>query len=81
MKNVLITITGKLTAVGNQQKKMDKEIHHKTEFVSKDLPTIVYEKNDIEDMTKQYHTYLKVSDENSEKALETFKKVKKELNI
>jgi hypothetical protein len=52
-----------------------KEIH-KTEFIDKNLPTILYEKSSQKDMTNVKSVTISISDTSSEKALDTFKKMK-----
>ncbi len=58
------------------KEKVNKEIHHKTEFVDKKLPTIYYEKQKHKDMSNIDGVVITVSDTTSKEAFETFKKVK-----
>lgn len=60
------------------EKKIDKEIH-KTEFVDKQLPTIFYEKQKVDSVTKSESIVISVSDHTSDKALKTFEKIKEGL--
>ncbi len=59
----------------------DKEVReiHKTEFVDKALPTILYEKRVHHSLTEGHSEYILVSDKTSEKALKTFKRVREEV--
>ncbi len=52
---------------------------HKTEYVDKGIPTIVYEHVKQEDMTRVERTFITVSDKTSSAALQTFKDMRKEI--
>ena len=59
--------------------KMNKEIIHKTEYIDKELPTVVLEQDEVSNMTRRTYTFIKVSDTTSAKALKTLLEVRKEL--
>ena len=52
---------------------------HKTEYVDKKIPTIVYVKTKQDDMTHGEHIRIEVSDRTSEEAFKTFKQIRDEL--
>ena len=52
---------------------------HKTEYVDKKIPTIVYVKTKQDDMTHGEHIRIEVSDRTSEEAFKTFKQIRGEL--
>ena len=52
---------------------------HKTEYVDKKIPTIVYVKTKQDDMTHGEHIRIEVSDKTSEEAFKTFKQIRDEL--
>ena len=52
---------------------------HKTEYVDKKIPTIVYIKTKQDDMTHGEHIRIEVSDRTSEEAFKTFKQIRDEL--
>lgn len=52
---------------------------HKTEYIEMELPKIYYERIEQNDSSQWEKTTISVSDKTSEKALETFKKVKDEV--
>ena len=54
----------------------EKEVHHKTEYIDKNLPTIYFQDDVRKDINNIRSTIIKVSDKTSERALETFKKVR-----
>jgi len=56
----------------------DREIKeiHKTEFVNNELPSVSFEKSKITSFSESEHEYVRVTDETSEKALETLVKLK-----
>lgn len=62
-----------------KETKETETIIHKTEFVEMELPKIYYERIEQHDMTDWQKTTISVSDKSSTKALETFKKVKDEV--
>ena len=61
---------------------VEKEIKeiHKTEFVDKQLPTILFESIEQHDMSHGEQITIQVSDETSESAFQTFKKVRDEVS-
>lgn len=62
----------------SEKEKQTTEIH-KTEYVDKKIPTIVYVKTKQDDMTHGEHIKIEVSDRTSEGAFKTFKKIRNEL--
>lgn len=54
-------------------KEIHKEVHHKTEYVSRERAKLIFSEQDY----GQYgiSTYIEISDDTSEKALETFEKL------
>ena len=53
----------------------EKEVH-KTEYIDKKLPTVYYQNDVRKDINDISSTIIEVSDKTSEKALDTFKKVR-----
>lgn len=62
----------------NEDKK-EIQIIHKTEFIDKELPTIFYKKQNLESMSNGTEETISISDKTSKEALETFKKLIKEI--
>jgi len=52
---------------------------HKTEYVDKELPTIVYENTKQDGMMEGEHVKILVSDKTSKAAFQTFKQVRDEI--
>lgn len=52
---------------------------HKTEYVDKKIPTIIYEKTKQKDMLSGEHIRIEISDKTSEGAFKTFKRIRNEL--
>jgi len=53
---------------------------HKTEYVDKDIPTILYEHVTQDDLTHGERTTITVSDKSSKAAFRTFKDIRKEIS-
>ncbi len=58
----------------------EKEIYS-TEYIDKNLPTILYHKHDIRNMTEGTEITIEISDITSELALDTFKKLKEVMGL
>jgi len=52
---------------------------HKTAYVDKRIPTIVYEQTKQDSMTHGEHIKIEVSDRTSDDAFQTFKRIRDEL--
>ena len=52
-----------------------KEIHQ-TQFINKELPSVSFERSSQKSFSESEHEYVRVTDETSEKALETLLKLK-----
>jgi len=52
-----------------------KEIHQ-TRFINKELPSVSFEKSSQKSFSESEHEYVRVTDDTSEKALETLCKLK-----
>ena len=63
---------------GKKKTEGQKELHV---IHDKYLPTIVYNKSTTDTMTKGNEVLIHISDHSSEKALETFKELKKEVKL
>ncbi len=57
------------------------EVHHKTEFVDKALPTIIIRDEKVEGVGKYSISVISVSDKTSKEALETLYQVKRLQNM
>ena len=60
-------------------KEVEKETIEKTEYIDKELPTIKYIKQIMKSTCEGEFESLSISDVSSEKALDTFKKIRDEL--
>lgn len=58
--------------------KTEKEVHN-TQLIDKQRAGITYSKEKINSMTDGEREFIEIRDEDSQKAFETFKKVRKEL--
>ena len=60
--------------VNEMSKTINKEIH-KTEFIDKQLPTIIVERSEMGGMDKGTYMFISVSDKTSEDALKTLRRL------
>lgn len=63
--------------MGEEEREGSKLEIHKTEFVDKELPTILFESTKQHDMSHGEQITIRVSDKTSKRAFQTFKKVKR----
>jgi hypothetical protein len=52
-----------------------------TEYIDKDLPKIIYEKKIVHNMTESESVFITISDKTSKAALDTFKELRKEVEV